>query len=75
MDSIKLYPTSLFSKLVPSNHLKDYLFRKNIYLEDEDEDQFFNNRSSNNMDSKMFTNKVESILMNIEEANKMFATN
>jgi hypothetical protein len=41
MDNIKITPSKLWAKLVPKNELKDYLIRKCIYLEDEDEDKFY----------------------------------
>lgn len=69
MNSLKLYNSSLFSKLVPSNHLKDYLFRKNIYLEDEEEDKFYSecSRKNNLMESKNFNNKVDLLGEDLEE--------
>lgn len=47
MSSMKLYPLSIFAKLVPKNDLKDYLIRKSIYLEDYEEDEFYMKREHN----------------------------
>ena len=41
MSSMKLYPSSLFAKLVPSNAKKDYLTRKTMYLTESQEEKFF----------------------------------
>ena len=42
VSNIKIYPIKLWAKLVPKNDLKDYLIRKCIYLEGEEEDEFYN---------------------------------
>lgn len=62
LDSMKLYPNSLFAKLVPNNNLKDYMFRKCIYLENEEEDALFNVKKSKNlMDFSLFNLKVGAV--------------
>ncbi len=37
---MKLYSSGLFSKIVPGSNVKDYLFRKCLYLTNEEEDSF-----------------------------------
>jgi hypothetical protein len=71
LDSMKLYPSSLFAKLVPSNNIKDYMFRKCIYLENEEEDALMNEKKSKNlMDQTMFNHKIEAICENMREVKK-----
>ncbi len=55
MDNIKITPSKLWAKLVPKNELKDYLIRKCIYLEDEEEDKFFQEiiEDKKNIDEEM----------------------
>jgi signal-transduction protein with cAMP-binding, CBS, and nucleotidyltransferase domain len=68
LDSMKLYPSSLFAKLVPSNNIKDYMFRKCIYLENEEEDALMNEKKSKNQ--TMFNHKIEAICENMREVKK-----
>jgi hypothetical protein len=54
MSSMKLYPTSLFAKLVPSNAKKDYLTRKCMYLTEAEEEERFSD--SKRVDAKVNLN-------------------
>jgi hypothetical protein len=52
MDNVKICPSKLWAKLVPSNEIKDYLIRKCIYLDGEEEDLYFQGKEKK--DSKKF---------------------
>lgn len=70
METMKFYPSNLFAKLVPNNNLKDYLFRKSIHLNDEEEDLHFNSDSRNTIDSLDFNlkiNQINSLLNQVKE--------
>lgn len=61
MSNIKVYNSNLYSKLVPSNNIKDYLFRKNIYLTDEEEDKYYDDiefNKKNFVDSKLYNIQI-----------------
>jgi len=71
MSSMKLYPSSLFAKLVPSNAKKDYLTRKCMYLTESEEEAYF--WGSTKGDSKVNLNyyknsidQIESILVDMK---------
>jgi hypothetical protein len=66
IESMKFYPSSLFAKLVPSNNLKDYLFRKNIYLDDEEEDELLDNNRNNMMDVNEYEQKLKHLKEKLE---------
>lgn len=71
LDSMKLYPSSLFAKLVPNNNIKDYMFRKCIYLENEEEDNLLNEKKTKNlMDLTMFNHKLDLICGTMREVMK-----
>jgi len=61
MESMKFYPSNLFAKLVPNNNLKDYLFRKSIHCEDEEEDFHFNDDQEKNIDLHDYNYKINQI--------------
>ena len=65
LSNIKLYPSKLFAKLVPKNDLKDYLLRKSIYLNDEEEDRVFQ------AVEESLTVNLEKILPKLEMCNQM----
>ena len=66
LESMKLYPSGLFAKLVPNNNIKDYMFRKCIYLDNEEEDILFENKKKKNLiDGSLFNNKMENVAGNI----------
>jgi hypothetical protein len=67
ISSVKFYPSNLFAKLVPNNKLKDYLFRKSIYLEDEEEDEILNKKSCNLMDANEYNEKIHQIVQKLSE--------
>jgi len=63
MGSMKLYPSSLFAKLVPRNAKKDYLARKClISMEEEEERVFF----ATKLDAKVNLNQYKSSIDQIE---------
>lgn len=64
LSHIKLYPSKLFANLVPKNELKDYLLRKCIYLNDEEEDRTFEEKEAENV-----TINLDKILPRIELCN------
>ena len=66
LTNIKLYPSKLFAKLVPKNDLKDYLIRRCIYLTDEEEDKFFEEKIETNIN-------LEKILPKIEQCNQILS--
>jgi hypothetical protein len=68
INSVKFYPSNLFAKLVPNNNLKDYLFRKSIYLEDEEEDNILNKKVINQIDINDYNEKINQILEKLSEA-------
>jgi hypothetical protein len=68
INSVKFYPSNLFAKLVPNNNLKDYLFRKSIYLEDEEEDIILNKKVVNQLDVNDYNEKINHILDRLSEA-------
>ncbi len=68
INSVKFYPSGLFAKLVPNNNLKDYLFRKSIYLEDEEEDHLLNKKSYNLIDSNDYNDKIAHIVEKLVES-------
>ena len=63
MSSMKLYPSSLFAKLVPRNAKKDYLTRKSLYLDEEGEEKVF---FSTKTDAKINLNHYKSSMDQIE---------
>lgn len=67
INSIKYYPSNLFAKLVPNNNLKDYLFRKSIYLEDEEEDEILNKKITTSIDSNDYNDKISQIIDKLTE--------
>jgi CRP-like cAMP-binding protein len=67
ISSVKFYSSNLFAKLVPNNKLKDYLFRKSIYLEDEEEDQILNQRSNHLLDLNEYNDKINQIVQKLTE--------
>jgi len=67
INSMKFYPSGLFAKLVPNNKLKDYLFRKSIYLEDEEEDDLLNQKSLILLDSNEYNDKINYIVEKLKE--------
>jgi hypothetical protein len=67
INSIKYYPSNLFAKLVPNNNLKDYLFRKSIYLEDEEEDEILNQKITTSIDSNDYNDKISQIIDKLTE--------
>jgi CRP-like cAMP-binding protein len=67
IDSMKFYPSSLFAKLVPNNNVKDYLLRKCIYLNEEEEDKFYNVNKGQLMDGKEYTDKINYIMHHLNE--------
>jgi hypothetical protein len=72
INSMKFYPSNLFAKLVPNNNLKDYLFRKSIYLEDEEEDFIFNNKIRNQIEINDFNEKMSQIVDRLADAKAKF---
>lgn len=69
LDSIKLYPSSLFAKLVPNNNIKDYMLRKIIYLNNNEEDAITSNKKKRNLiDLSVFNHKIENITETIKRA-------
>jgi hypothetical protein len=80
ISSIKLYPSSLFSKIVPSSNLKDYLFRKCLYLTNEEEDKFFNLDSSEEagkdyLDPNSFQYRIEQLNDKLTKINNIIDQN
>lgn len=77
INSMKYYPSSLFAKLVPNNNITDYLFRKCIYLEDVEEDVFYNKKTNHIMDSNEYNNKIQLITHQLTEVRDklLFAVN
>lgn len=74
ISTVKFYPSNLFAKLVPNNNLKDYLFRKSIYLEDEEEDQLLNTKTSVTIDPNEYNEKVSLIIEKLTEVrNKLLS--
>jgi hypothetical protein len=76
IESMKFYPSSLFAKLVPTNNVKDYLFRKRIYLDNEEEDNLLNEDSNLEIDKieyeqkiRYLKEKLESIKTKLEHIN------
>ncbi len=62
MGSMKLYPSSLFAKLVPRNAKKDYLTRKSLYLtEAEEESIFFTTKSDAKVNLNHYKNGMDQI--------------
>lgn len=62
LSNIKLYPSNLYAKLVPKNDLKDYLIRKIIYLDDEEEDEkLAENEKSNLINMERIYPKFEEL--------------
>jgi hypothetical protein len=72
INSMKFYPSNLFAKLVPNNNLKDYLFRKSIYLEDEEEDFILNKHIQNQIEVNDFNDKMNQIVDRLAEAKTKF---
>jgi hypothetical protein len=72
INSMKFYPSNLFAKLVPNNNLKDYLFRKSIYLEDEEEDLLLNKRNVNQIEINDFNEKMGQIVEKLSDAKTKF---
>ena len=68
INSVKFYPSNLFAKLVPNNNLKDYLFRKSIYLEDEEEDLILNKKVVNQIDVNDYNEKINQIVDRLSDA-------
>ena len=70
MSSMKLYPSSLFAKLVPRNAKKDYLTRKSIYLnEKEEESVFFATKSEAKINLNHFRSsldQIESMILDVK---------
>jgi CRP-like cAMP-binding protein len=66
LSHIKLYPSKLFAKLVPKNDLKDYLIRKCIYLNDEEEDAIFEEKKTENA-----TINLDKIMPKLEQCNNI----
>ncbi len=73
INSVKFYPSGLFAQLVPSNNLKDYLFRKSIYLEDEEEDLIMNKKNSNMLDLNDYNDKIAQIAEKLVESRNQLA--
>lgn len=63
MGSMKLYPSSLFAKLVPRNAKKDYLTRKSLYLTEAEEERIFFATKS---DAKINLNRYKPSIDQIE---------
>jgi len=69
--NIKLYPSKLFAKLVPKNDLKDYLIRKYIYLEGEEEDDLLNEKKEvTNVNYEKVMNRLEDCTKILTSAKK-----
>jgi CRP-like cAMP-binding protein len=68
LSHIKLYPSKLFAKLVPKNDLKDYLIRRCIYLNDEEEDSIFEEKETENL-----TVNLDKLLPKIELCNNILS--
>jgi len=71
--SMKLYPSSLFSKIVPGSNVKDYLFRKCLYLTNEEEDIFLadtNLVGKDNLDPNTFSYRVEQLNQKLDSITK-----
>lgn len=68
LSHIKLYPSKLFAKLVPKNDLKDYLIRKCIYLNDEEEDAIFEEKKNENA-----TINLDKIMPKLEQCNNLLS--
>lgn len=68
LSHIKLYPSKLFAKLVPKNDLKDYLIRKCIYLNDEEEDAIFEEKKTENA-----TINLDKIMPKLEQCNNILS--
>ena len=66
--NIKLYPSKLFAKLVPKNDLKDYLIRKFIYLEGEEEDELLNGKKEEE------SINYDKVMNQLEECNKILTS-
>jgi hypothetical protein len=47
--------------------LKDYLFRKSIYLEDEEEDEILNQKITTSIDSNDYNDKISQIIDKLTE--------
>jgi CRP-like cAMP-binding protein len=68
MGSMKLYPASLFAKLVPRNSKQDYLTRKSIYLtEQEEEHIFFATKSETKINLNHFRSNIDQIEIMISD--------
>jgi len=63
MSSMKLYPSSLFAKLVPRNAKKDYLTRKSLYLDEAGEERIY---FATKTDAKVNLNHYKSSMDQIE---------
>ena len=62
MSSMKLYPSSMFAKLVPTKAKKDYLTRKSIYLnEREEETMFFTTKTETKVNLNHFKSSMDQI--------------
>jgi CRP-like cAMP-binding protein len=69
LSHIKLYPSKLFAKLVPKNDLKDYLIRRCIYLNDEEEDAIYESKAAENL-----TMNLDKIIPLLEFSNNILIT-
>jgi len=72
--SMKLYPSGLFSKIVPGSDVKDYLFRKCLYQTNEEEDNFLTDTSNEKqidmLDQNTFSYKLEQLNQKIDTIKK-----
>jgi len=72
--SMKLYPSGLFSKIVPGSEVKDYLFRKCLYLANEEEDNFLTDTSNEKqidmLDQNTFSYRLEQLNQKIDTIKK-----
>lgn len=71
--SMKLYPSGLFSKIVPGSSLKDYLFRKCLYLTNEEEDLFLSDSSvvtKDSLDQSTFSYRIEQLNQKLDSIQK-----
>jgi len=71
--SMKLYPSGLFSKIVPGSNVKDYLFRKCLYLTNEEEDNFLIDPTligKDTLDQSTFSYKIEQLNQKLDQIKK-----